>query len=231
MMANSSPPRRASVSPDQKVRQAAGHLLDEIVAGRMPVGIVDVLEAVEVEEVDGDAALHPAEADLVIEPLGKDQAVRQAERVAADENPRLFLALGEVPGEPADVEDEEDEQQQRDDEAEPRTGMSRWRSRSLAAPASRRRRRGSRRRCRPPRWPRPAPDEGEMGVADAVQAGEPLHLGLRVPLDADEIAGAAAGVRGLMAMASTDRPSLTRRARGASGFARTSVSASRRRVG
>jgi hypothetical protein len=62
----------------QKVRQAAGHLLDEIVAGRMPVGIVDVLEAVEVEEVDGDAALHPAEAaDLVIEPLGKDQAVRQ----------------------------------------------------------------------------------------------------------------------------------------------------------
>jgi hypothetical protein len=36
-----------------------------------------------------------------------------------------------------------------------------------------------------------------MGVADAVQAGEPLHLGLRVPLDADEIAGAAANDQGL----------------------------------
>ena len=44
----------------------------------------------------------------------------------------------------------------------------------------------------------PAPaDEGEMGVADAVQAGEPLHLGLRVPLDADEIAGAAQASQGL----------------------------------
>jgi hypothetical protein len=82
----------------------------------VPVGVVHVLEPVEVQEEDGDAALDAAEAvDFLVKPLREDQTVRQArERVAADETLGLLLAEGEIPGKAADVDDKEHQEGQPD---------------------------------------------------------------------------------------------------------------------
>ena len=87
MMANSSPPKRASVSVARRSSfEPARDLLDQLVAGRMAVGVVDVLEAVEVEEHHREPAAGAADpAELLVEPLAEEQAVRQPrERVAAE---------------------------------------------------------------------------------------------------------------------------------------------------
>ena len=75
-MTNSSPERRARVSPG---RSAAGDPLgdgdEELVADAVTVGVVDGLEPVEVGEEDGDRIARPAAAEQgVVEPFHEQQA-------------------------------------------------------------------------------------------------------------------------------------------------------------
>ena len=106
------------VGAAQQVGEPLGDLLDQFVAGGMAVGVVHVLEPVEVEEHDRDAALRAAEAaDLHVEPLGEEEAVRQArQRVASGEELGPLLARREVVQDPAerDRQDGEEDQRRRD---------------------------------------------------------------------------------------------------------------------
>ena len=95
---NSSPPRRATVSPARRqLSSRAGDLHQELVAGAVAEAVVHHLEAVEVEEEHreggGLAALRAGERDL--QPVLEERAVRQAgERIVERrlEQPRLRLA-------------------------------------------------------------------------------------------------------------------------------------------
>ena len=74
---NSSPPSRASVSPSRRqCCSSVAHLAHELVAGRMPAGVVDDLELVKVE-------IH----DRVVPPHLRG-------RVQSEAQPALELACG-----------------------------------------------------------------------------------------------------------------------------------------
>src|SRR5215217_3140083 len=105
-----------SVGAAQEIGQALRDLLDQLVAGRVPVRVVHVLEPVEVQEHHRDAALRPAEAaDLLIEAVREEQPVRQArERIQPDQDLGLLLAMGEILSKPADRENQKDQQDHRD---------------------------------------------------------------------------------------------------------------------
>ena len=81
-IANSSPPKRAAVSPDRR-DEPHGQLAQELVAGGVPERVVDDLEAVDVEEQHGELglrALHAREAE--VEAVEEERAVGEVgERV------------------------------------------------------------------------------------------------------------------------------------------------------
>ena len=99
---NSSPPKRASVSDGRRAELRRMADVDEqAVAGLVAERVVDDLEAVEVEEEDGDAALAPARApQRLAEAVEEQRAVGQpGERVvqrAVGELELGALALGDV---------------------------------------------------------------------------------------------------------------------------------------
>ena len=104
------------IGPAQEVAQAVGDLLDQLIARLMAIGVVDVLEAVKVEKEHGDPAFHASEpTEFAVEPLGEDEAVRQArERVAAEEVLGAFLVVRQFAGKPPRIVDEEDKKQDGD---------------------------------------------------------------------------------------------------------------------
>ena len=79
-IANSSPAKRATVSPGRtRVLQPPRHLDQELVAGHVPEGVVDGLEVVEVDEEHGEVALAPAVAgEGVVQALREERAVGEA---------------------------------------------------------------------------------------------------------------------------------------------------------
>ena len=82
---NSSPPSRATVSAGRTaLRIPLGGLAQQLVARRVPEVVVDALEAVEIDEQDGDALARLARAlDGVREPVGEEDAVGEAEERVA----------------------------------------------------------------------------------------------------------------------------------------------------
>ena len=100
--ANSSPPSRASVSLARIApRDPAGHRAQQLVAGRMAERVVDLLEAVEVEEKDrGHATFAAGTGQGLAEPVEQQGAVRQpGQRVVQGQPPDPLLgrlALGQV---------------------------------------------------------------------------------------------------------------------------------------
>ena len=101
--ANSSPPSRAAVSPGADgVLESAGGLHQQFVAGLVADGVVDRLEAVEVDEEHGRAAVAAAAAGQGLpDPLGEQRAVGQVgERVVRGVVLQLRLQphpFGDVP--------------------------------------------------------------------------------------------------------------------------------------
>ena len=85
-----------------------------------PIGVVDVLEAVEVEEHHREPAAGAFDpGKLLVEPFPEQEAVRQPrQRVAAEKVLRMLLARGEVARDPADIADDEKEKRDRDERAE-----------------------------------------------------------------------------------------------------------------
>ena len=85
--ANSSPPSRASVSPSRSAPlQPLGDDLEQLVAVVVPERVVDLLEAVEVDEQHRDRALRAHALDRALDALVEERAVRQAgERVVEGE--------------------------------------------------------------------------------------------------------------------------------------------------
>ena len=74
-MANSSPPSRATVSaPGTTLLQPLGHRAQQRVADRMAEHVVDALEAVEIEEHDGELV---AAAQRLLHLVLEQHAVRQ----------------------------------------------------------------------------------------------------------------------------------------------------------
>ena len=102
MMANSSPPSRASTSISRKVDlQAAAGLLEQSVAGRVAERIVDVLESVEVEHEDRERLVSPAQpGGRLLELLDEIGAIGEAgqEIVVRHEGDLLLVAppVGDV---------------------------------------------------------------------------------------------------------------------------------------
>ena len=82
-MANSSPPRRATVSlAAAGSRQAPADVDEQLVAGAVAEAVVDDLEAVEVEEQHGDARPALGARQGLREPVDEERPVGQAgERV------------------------------------------------------------------------------------------------------------------------------------------------------
>ena len=81
---NSSPPKRATVSPGRITDSSLRATVDEqLVAGIVAQAVVDVLEAVEVEEHHADARLRAlATRDRLTQPVEEQQTVREpGERV------------------------------------------------------------------------------------------------------------------------------------------------------
>lgn len=56
---NSSPPIRAKVSPSRTQPKPFGDRFQQLIADRMPERVVDLLEAVEIEEHQGDQVVVP----------------------------------------------------------------------------------------------------------------------------------------------------------------------------
>ena len=108
------------VGPAKQLLEPARHELDQLVAGLVAIGVVDVLEAVEVEEHHREPAAGALDAGkLLVEPFPEQEAVRQPrQRVAAEKVLRMLLARGEVARNPADVADDEEEKRDRDERAE-----------------------------------------------------------------------------------------------------------------
>ena len=78
-MANSSPPSRATVSWRRTGAPAAGPPGGEVVAGGVPEGVVDPLEAVEVDEEQVDGLADPPGPDqLLLDPVLEQPPVGQA---------------------------------------------------------------------------------------------------------------------------------------------------------
>ena len=100
---------RQRVAFAEQVLQALRRQLEEPVAGLVAEGVVDVLEAVEIEEQDrkpGIGAREPVQ--LLVETLRKQETVRQSgQRVAPEQVLGRLFAGGEAAGDPADVEHEE----------------------------------------------------------------------------------------------------------------------------
>ena len=80
---NSSPPVRASVSVGRvSDDEPAGDVLQHLVAERVTVAVVDLLEPVEVDQQDGEAVRHPTVADGVLEAaLEQDAVAESGERI------------------------------------------------------------------------------------------------------------------------------------------------------
>ena len=78
-IANSSPPRRATVSSSpQQAREALAHLAQHLVAVVVAEGVVDLLEAVEVEQHDRDVGPGaPGARDRVLGARAEEDAVGQ----------------------------------------------------------------------------------------------------------------------------------------------------------
>ena len=78
MIANSSPLSRPTVSPGRiAAAQPGGHLAEQLVAGRVPQGVVDLLEAVQVAEEHGQVGTRPGRGELGEQPLEEEHAVGQ----------------------------------------------------------------------------------------------------------------------------------------------------------
>ena len=110
MMANSSPPTRATVSVSRtQWRSRAGHHLEQLVADRMAERVVDALEAVEIEIEHRELVAAADAGQRLGEPLAEQHAVGQiGQRVVARHMRDLLLgalALGDVVvgGDPAAV--------------------------------------------------------------------------------------------------------------------------------
>ena len=90
---NSSPPKRATVSSGRSVRwMRAATSRSTSSPARVPEAVVDPLEAVHVEEVDGGGLAAPAPLDRVAQAVGEERAVGQAgERVVQREPLELGL--------------------------------------------------------------------------------------------------------------------------------------------
>ena len=94
---NSSPPRRAAVSDARIVsRDPLRHDLQHLVAGQMAERVVDVLEAVEVDEQHGEhVAVPPRDRQRVVQPLEERAAVVETrQRVVVGE--AVDVLLGEL---------------------------------------------------------------------------------------------------------------------------------------
>ena len=101
MMANSSPPRRATRSPSRTQRQQALAGLDQQgIADRVPQRVVDRLEMIEVEAEHGKALAARQAQQRLLELIVKQRAVGKArQRVVARQMRDLLLlpaALGDV---------------------------------------------------------------------------------------------------------------------------------------
>ena len=76
----------------QRALDARGHLAEDLVAGAVAEAVVDPLEAVDVEEVDGGGVTAAAAIDRVCEPVTEEGAVGQSgERVVEREALELGL--------------------------------------------------------------------------------------------------------------------------------------------
>ncbi len=94
MMANSSPPSRASIWPGRNSEEtAAGECLQQRVSRRVTVDVVDVLEAIDVEAEQGDLlVLGVRHLDLLIESLVEVAAIGEAgQRIVMSQEPDFLL--------------------------------------------------------------------------------------------------------------------------------------------
>ena len=88
------------VASAEQVLQALRRQLEQPVAGLVAEGVVDVLEAVEIEEQDREPGIGAREpVQLLVETLRKQEAVRQSgQRVAAEQVLGRLFAGGEARG-------------------------------------------------------------------------------------------------------------------------------------
>jgi hypothetical protein len=77
---NSSPPRRPTVSDSRiSLPRRQRHLAEDAIAGLMAERVVDVLEAVEIDEQDGQPGLVAVRTlQCLVQPVAQQQAVGQA---------------------------------------------------------------------------------------------------------------------------------------------------------
>ena len=88
----------------QRALDARGHLAEDLVAGGVAEAVVDALEAIDVEEVDGSGVVAAAAIDRVLQPVAEEGAVGQpGERVVERQALQLglhALAVGHVEEDP-----------------------------------------------------------------------------------------------------------------------------------
>ena len=109
---NSSPPNRATVSPGRITASSLrGDRDEELVAGVVAQAVVDVLEAVEVEEHDADARLRALAArDRLTQPVEEQQTIREpGERIVHRLVRELFLERLALDGDRRELREQEED--------------------------------------------------------------------------------------------------------------------------